>query len=310
MKDRMVSILLVVLVIFFIPIFVTTLMNGISVDKDKRSEYQDKVTALIGGEEEELSLDDYLIGVVAAEMPVNFNIEALKAQAVAARTYTLNKLEESSDFVFTYNDQAYLSQIELENQWGTNNFAKNYNKIRNAVIETKGQVIKYEGDLIEAVFHSTSAGKTQSAEQVWGENIPYLSSVDSLDDINSPEYTHKTIFTQEEFINKIKENEPDFQNYTENIISEIQIIDRSNAGYVNKIQVGNKILDGEQFRNYLNLESSNFYFFNVEGNIEILCKGYGHGVGLSQYGADFLAQKGYTYKEILEYYYTGIEIVN
>ncbi|MCT4596740.1 MAG: stage II sporulation protein D [Vallitalea sp.] len=312
MREKVISILLIIIIICFIPIFITTLIKGIPKNYKKEVDTQvqqsQSVRVMVNDEEQVIKLEDYLIGVVAAEMPVNFYDEALKAQAVAARTYTLKKLKSEEKFIFTSNEQAFITKQEMETRWGTNNFAKNYNKIKKAVQETKNEVIAYKGELIEAVFHSTSAGKTQSAKEVWGEDIPYLVSVESSEDINSPEYLHKRVFTKEEFIEKIKENEQDFQTYSKELVSEIQIINRTPEGYIAKIQVGNKILEGEKIRNYLGLESSNFTIQNADGKIEILCKGYGHGVGMSQYGADFLAQKGYNYKEILNYYYTNIEV--
>lgn len=303
MREKIISILLIILIICFIPIFITTVIKGIPREK-QNVEIKESVKVLVKEKQESMNLNDYLIGVVAAEMPVNFYEEALKAQAVAARTFTLKKMQNDSNHIFSKKEQAYLTKEDMESSWGTENFAKNYNKIRNAVVNTNNEVIVYKGDLIEAVFHSTSAGMTQSAKDVWGEEIPYLVSVDSLEDINSPEYLHKKTFTQQDFIEKIKEHINDFQTYTDEIINEIQIVSRTKEGYVAQIQIGNKILDGEVVRSYLGLESSNFTIDKVDGNIEVSCKGYGHGVGMSQYGADSLAQNGYTYKEILEHYYT------
>ncbi|GMQ59574.1 stage II sporulation protein D [Vallitalea sediminicola] len=307
MREKIISILLIVLIICFIPIFITTVIKGIPRDKHN-VEIKESVKVLVNEKQQNMNLNDYLIGVVAAEMPVNFYDEALKAQAVAARTFTLKKMQNDSNHIFNNSEQAYLTKEDMEVSWGTENFAKYYNKIRNAVVNTNNEVVVYEGDLIEAVFHSTSAGMTQSAKDVWGEDIPYLVSVSSSEDINSPEYLHKQTFTQEEFISKIKERINDFGAYTNEIINEIQIISRTKEGYVAQIQIGNKILDGEVVRSYLGLESSNFSIDNVDGNIEVSCKGYGHGVGMSQYGADSLAQQGYTYKEILEHYYTDTAV--
>ncbi|GMQ63338.1 stage II sporulation protein D [Vallitalea maricola] len=307
MREKIISILLIILIICFIPIFITTVIKGIPREK-QNVEIKESVKVLVKEKQKNMNLNDYLIGVVAAEMPVNFYDEALKAQAVAARTFTLKKIQNDSNHIFNKKEQTYLTKEDMEASWGTENFAKNYNKIRNAVVNTNNEVIVYEGDLIEAVFHSTSAGTTQSAKDVWGEEIPYLVSVDSLEDINSPEYLHKKIFTQQDFISKIKEHINDFQTYTDEIINEIQIVSRTKEGYIDQIQIGNKILDGEVVRSYLGLESSNFTIDKVDGNIEVSCKGYGHGVGMSQYGADSLAQKGYTYKEILEHYYTNTTV--
>jgi stage II sporulation protein D len=307
MREKIFTIILFIIIICFIPIFITTLVKGIP-KSNQQEKVKKSIKVLVDGNQMDVDLDNYLIGVVAAEMPINFYEEALKAQAVAARTFTLKKIEYDKNHIFINNEQAFLTKEDMEVRWGTDNFAKNYNKIRNAVMETKSEVITYKEDLIEAVFHSTSGGKTQSAKDVWGEDIPYLVSVNSLEDINSPEYIHKQVFSQQELSDKIKEHIDDFKVYSNDISREIQIISRTQEGYVSQVQIGNKILEGETFRNYLGLESSNFTFNNVDGKIEILCKGYGHGVGMSQYGADNLAGKGYNYKEILKYYYTNTEI--
>ncbi|QUI21431.1 stage II sporulation protein D [Vallitalea pronyensis] len=305
MREKVMTILLVILIICFIPIFVTTMLRGIPKEKQDSEVVDTTVRVMVNGEEKVMALDDYLIGVVAAEMPYNFYEEALKAQAVAARTYTLKKLGDYDNLIFSNDLQAYLTEEDMENRWGTGSFAKYYSKIKKAVEDTADEVVVYQGDLIEAVFHSTSSGKTQSAKEVWGQDIPYLVSVDSAEDVNSPEYLHNSTYTLQDFTSKIKAYETDFQFYSADVASEIQIINRTPEGYVAKIQIGNKILDGEVVRKYLDLASSNFTINVTDDQIEVLCKGYGHGVGMSQYGADSLAQKGYSYKEILEYYYTG-----
>lgn len=305
MREKVMTILLIILIICFIPIFVTTMLRGIPKEKQEIEVVDNTVRVMVNDEEKVVALEDYLIGVVAAEMPYNFYEEALKAQAVAARTYTLKKLGEHDNIIFSNDLQAYLTKEDMEDRWGTGSFAKYYNKIKKAVEDTSDEVVVYQGDLIEAVFHSTSSGKTQSAKEVWGEEIPYLVSVDSAEDVNSPKYLHNSTFSLQEFTKKIQEYESDFEFYSADVTSEIQIINRTPEGYVAKIQIGNKILDGEVVRKYLDLASSNFTM-NVDGvQIEVLCKGYGHGVGMSQYGADNLAGKGLSYKEILEYYYTG-----
>lgn len=309
MKEKIISISLIVLIVCFIPIFITTMIKGIPKEKQNTEiKNKESVKVMVNNEENTMNLNEYLIGVVAAEMPADFYDEALKAQAVAARTFTLKKLEQDSKHIFNNEEQAYITKDKMEESWGSDNFPKNYNKIRSAVVDTNNEVVVYEEDLIEAVFHSTSAGMTQSAKDVWGEEIPYLVSVDSIEDTNSPEFLHTKIFTKQEFISIMKEHLEDFQTYTNDVINEIQIISRTPEGYISQIQVGNKILEGEEVRKYLELESSNFNINSVEGNLEISCKGYGHGVGMSQYGANYLAKNGYSYKDILKHYYSDTEI--
>jgi len=306
-KDKIISISLVVLVIMFIPIFITTILTGIG--RVNKNESTISVKINYNGYEETVDLEDYLVGVVAAEMPVNFELEALKAQAVAARTYTLKRLKENPEIVFTKDIQSYESKEELDKKWTVNDYAINYAKIKNAVDSTRGIVMVYDGELIDAVFHSTSTGMTQSAKDVWGKDIPYLQAVESLEDINSPYYLHKYTFTINEFIELVNNYDKEVE-ISNDFNSEVQIIERNDNGYVNKIQVGNKVYTGEVFRKILNLASSNFIISYNLNEVEITCKGYGHGVGLSQYGAEALAIDGYTYKDILKHYYKDILIKN
>lgn len=310
MKEKLFSLLLIIVSVLFIPIFFTTLFRGIY-KGDTPIQKNDSDTILLinyNNIEQQLKLNDYLVGVVAAEMPVNFEEQALKAQAVAARTYTLKKVNEDPQHVFTGNEQAYKSNEELESLWGSDNYLDYYNKIRSAVVETYGEVIEYDNALIDAVFHSTSSGKTRNAVEAWGRDVPYLLSVDSAGDMQSPQYLHSIRLNEEQLAEKIKAYEPDFKIFTDNLSNEVQIVERAPEGYVQKIQIGNKLLEGEIFRNYLDLPSSHFTLEVIDNEIEIDCKGYGHGVGMSQYGANYLAGEGYDYKEILMYYYSGTTI--
>ena len=307
LKEKIVSIALLVLIIIFIPIFLTTIMTGVG--RVSKSENTIEVKINYDGREQVMDIEQYLVGVVAAEMPANFELEALKAQAVAARTYTLKRTRENPDIVFTNKIQSYASDAQLEEQWSVNDYPIHYAKIKEAVQKTRGVVMTYENELIDAVFHSTSTGMTQSAEDVWGQAIPYLQPVESLEDINAPSFIHQYDLTKEDFIQMIKSYDSAIE-IGDHLSNELQIIERNKQGYVKKIQVGNKILSGEVFRKVLGLASTNFSITHNLSNLEIICKGFGHGVGLSQYGAEALAIEGYGYKEILKYYYKDILIKN
>lgn len=250
---------------------------------------------------ETIPLEQYLIGVLSGEMPVSYEIEALKAQAVAARTYTLKKMETNKnnqyDLVDNTNDQMYLDDEYLKKLWSQNydNYIK---KIKQAVNETTGEYLTYDGKIIKAFFFSTSSGKTENCKDVFGENLPYLVSVSSTWDENSPSYIDKKTFTKEEFYEKL--NLP----YEEKLDIEIT---RNDTNSINTITINNNQLKGTDFRYELNLKSTNIDIKNLDDKIEITSKGFGHGVGLSQYGAQELALKGYKYDEILKYYYQGTE---
>lgn len=246
-----------------------------------------------------LSLEEYLIGVVGAEMPASFPIEALKAQAVVARTYALKKIQSGGKLTDSVSTQSYKDNDQLKQLWG-NSYDVYYQKIKSAVYSTKDLAIYYQGDLIDAVYHSTSNGKTQDSIYVWGNNIPYLKSVDSSWDKEASSYLREV---SKDFVNVL--------NILGIDISEdvsFEVLSRDNSGRVLEIRVGNKTFSGVDFRNLLGLRSADFDLVLVDENLIITTRGYGHGVGLSQYGASGMAKSGYNYKQILNHYYTGVSI--
>ena len=251
---------------------------------------------------ENIPLEKYLIGVLAGEMPISYNIEALKAQAVAARTYTINKIENNKqkdyDVIDTTDDQVYKDESELKSTWGKN-YETNIKKIKQAINSTMGEYLTYEDKPIKAFFFSTSSGNTENCKDVFGENLPYLVSVSSIWDQTSPSYLGTTQFTKEEFYKKL--NIP----YNDELkISE----ERNETNSINQIEINENKIKGTEFRYKLDLKSTNIEIKEENNNIIITSKGYGHGVGMSQYGAQELANIGYKYDEILKYYYQGIEI--
>ncbi len=240
-----------------------------------------------------LSLEEYLIGVVGSEMPASFNIEALKSQAIAARTYALNKINNNQTVTDTTKDQVYKDNNQLKSLWGEG-YDKYYQKVKQAVSETEGLVLTYDNKLISAVYHSTSNGFTENAEDVWGNSVPYLKAVSSTYDKNASSYLRQSTF-----------------NYSDidilNLDSYINIV-RDSSGNVIQITVDNNVYTGVEFRNLLGLRSTDFDIIINNNTIEITTKGYGHGVGMSQYGANGMANNGYNYNQILKHYYTGVAI--
>ncbi len=259
----------------------------------------------------EMDFEEYIKGVVAAEMPASFELEALKAQAVAARTYAIrkmkqNKNKEGADIsTDSFKGQAYLSLEQLKEKWGDNFYAY-YNKISQAVEETKGEIMLYEEEPIEAVFHSTSAGITQSARDIWQVDVPYLQSVESVGEEESPAFMEEKRILKKEVVESLKRKYPDIM--IQDLIGQIQIIERTEGGYIKKIQIGNKIFSGEEVRYLLNLKSSCFTIKEDGDTLIFVTKGYGHGAGMSQYGANYMAKEGKVYTDILKHYYQGVEI--
>ena len=240
-----------------------------------------------------IPLEEYIIGVVAGEMPSSFEMEALKAQAIVSRSYVIYKIKKNNTYDVTDNTltQVYLDKRELKG-------IKNLNKIKKAVNSTKNQVLVYDNDVIEALFFSTSSGYTENVKEVFKEDRPYLRSVPSFWDQDSPLYSEINYFSKEDFCSKLGIE-------CSNI--NIEITEKTSTGRSKKIKVNDKIFNSNEFIKKLNLKSS-YLDIRVADNIIIETKGYGHGVGMSQYGANALAKKGYRYDEILKYYYQGTEI--
>lgn len=248
--------------------------------------------------------EDYVVGVLAGEMPVNFELEALKAQAVAARTYVMKKMQDNYknayDVVDTVQNQVYLSEEDLKQKW-RDKYTERINKIKQAIIQTKGEYMTYNGDVIEAFFFSTSVGKTENSEEIFSAEKPYLRSVDSSWDAEvSPVFSEANEFSLQEFYDKLN------LTYQEKL--NIDVISTTSTGRIKKIKINNKEFTGSQVYNLLNLRSTFFTIDKRGSNVTVTTKGYGHGVGMSQYGALAMAKKGYKYDEILKYYYQGIEI--
>lgn len=250
-----------------------------------------------------IPIEEYIIGVVAGEMPIEFELEALKAQAVAARSYVMVQIERNInreyDVVDTVTNQVYLDKNYLMTVW-KNSYSKNINKIKKAVLETKGEYISYKNKVAEALFFSTSPGKTENSEEVFSNKVEYLRSVDSTWDEISPVYNSIKTYSLEEFYNLL--------NITYNNELKIEIIKTTSTGRIKKIKINGKEYTGNYICSKLGLRSTYFEIIKEDNKIIVKNKGYGHGVGMSQYGAQAMASKGYNYQDILKHYYTNIEI--
>ena len=248
-------------------------------------------------------LEEYVVGVLAGEMPIEFELEALKAQAVAARSYVMRQIqkniEKEYDVVDSVINQVYLDKNHLIAVW-KNSYTDNINKIKTAVLSTKGEYISYNGKVAEALFFSTSPGKTENSEDIFTTKVSYLRSVESKWDEISPVYETKKTFTLQEFYDLLN------LNYQETV--DIQILEKTQTGRIKKIKINNKEFTSNTICSKLSLRSTYFEIIQDKNIVIIKNKGYGHGVGMSQYGAEGMAQKGYDYQSILKYYYTGIEI--
>lgn len=265
---------------------------------------------------EKMDIETFLYGVVASEMSSDFSEEALKAQAVAARTYIIYKIENNmtqghngADICTNSNHcQAYASYEELKNKKGDEWMNNSYPKIKQAVDDTKGHILTYDNKAILPLYFSTSSGKTENSEEVFSAQYPYLKSVSSPYEEQSPKYYTEKKINKNDFVNLLKKNYSSISISSENLNNTVKILDRTTAGSVNTIQVGNKKITGRNMRTIFGLNSSNFDLGFNGDTVIFKVKGYGHGVGMSQWGAEGMAQKNYKYDEILFHYYTDTQI--
>ena len=248
-------------------------------------------------------LEEYVYGVVSSEMPASFSEEALKAQAVASRTYVMYAMENSRNRDFdvydSVNSQVYNSEDNLKEFWG-DKYGEYSNKIKKVIIDTKGEYITYNDEIIEAFFFSTSTGYTENSEEVFNEELPYLRSVESAWDKNSPSFNNEIEISKNDFYNKLGIGYSD--------ILDISDVEKTVSGRIKSLKINGAYFKGVDVRTKLGLRSTFFTFYENGNKIIVKTKGYGHGVGMSQYGAQGMALAGFKYEDIIKYYYTGVEI--
>ncbi|WP_226675576.1 stage II sporulation protein D [Rossellomorea aquimaris] len=256
---------------------------------------------------EKLPLEQYVVGVVAGEMPADFEEEALKAQALAARTYIVNQLlaedpsvPKGADVTDTVSHQVYKNQKELATLWGSD-YDWKIKKISAAVLETKGKVLTYDNKPITAAFFSTSNGYTENSEAYWADDIPYLRSVESPWDKASPKFEDQKIIPIQQFEQKLGVTLPKDGSVG-------TITSRTEGKRVASVEINGKKFTGRDIREKLELRSSDFTWYKKDDHIVIATKGFGHGVGMSQYGANGMAKEGKDYQDIVTHYYKDVKI--
>ena len=328
MKNFVFICLCFILAIFALPIAFTKsfkIANGVTAENntiyENNYDYQKYKTIRLlhakTGEIEELPLDTYVKGVVAAEMPADYEEEALKAQAVVARTYTIytiihnNNKHENADLCDNSNCcQAWISKDDRLSKWEEDKRDQYLKKIEDAVDSTNGKIITYNGEVIDAFFHSNSGGVTETPVNVWGgTNYPYLQSVQTAGEEGYKQYSSEVKLTKDEFINKIKETHPNL-NIDFNDEHSIEIIEYTESNRVKTIKIGNINLSGVEIRKILGLKSTKFEVKVDNDNVIFTVTGYGHGVGMSQTGADSMAKQNSNYEDIIHHFYTDVEIID
>lgn len=318
MKRILIIAIILLFLMFFIPyIIIVRTGNVYSPPNSKKDEPYKTISVYVKAEERvsDMDMSQYLKEVVAAEMPAEFEKEALKAQAIASRTYLVNRArfadEQKNDVhkgaqicTDSTHCKAWICEDDRKKLWGEAKADEYWQKISDAVEETSGIIITYNDEPISAVFHSTSSGFTENAKDVWGGDVPYLVSVESKGEELSPRYHSELVLSAEEFkqkaegkINGIDWNKGLFDN-----------IERSEAGGIKTICIGGVCVKGSLLRTIYDLRSTNITITEEDGNVRMSVTGFGHGVGMSQYGANYLASQGMTCNDILKSYYTGVEI--
>ena len=273
-----------------------TNVDNTSTNKTTKSSVSEITVYRSNGSVINLNMTDYLIGVVSSEMPASFNLEALKAQSVLARTYALKAKQTGKKLTDTVNTQSYIDIDQMKNKW-RNSFNTYYNKIKNAVENTNGEYLSYNGNYIEALYHSTNNGKTESSLDVFGNYYPYLISVSSEYDKNASSYLRTINMPLDTISNKL--------GLSLNNDSVISILSYTDGGNIKEININGNNFSGKKVRELLDLRSADFDISISDNNANITTRGYGHGVGMSQYGANGMANAGYSYKDILSHYYPG-----
>ena len=302
----MLYILLLFCLLILLPTFLSLCLLA---PKDKKEGHSSPLVSVWHADTEKLEkmpLEEYLIGVVAAEMPASFHEEALKAQAVAARTYIYNRMmsgEANPDHpaaavcTDSAHCKAWLSDAALHTEMGENWYATYYPKISASVGNTHGEIVTYQNEPIVAVFHSAAGGRTENSADVWGGALPYLKSVESVGDSSSPRFLSTAEVPKAEICEALGISE-----------ATVGACTRSEGGAVQTVVLGGTSFRGTDIRTHFNLRSANFEIEETPESFIFHVKGSGHGVGLSQYGANFLAENGSSYVDILTTYYTDVAL--
>jgi len=341
MKSPLLLLIKILICSIFIPVLISIVSyKGIDITNQDKIEYSssskksqvevnyetvDKQSPVITiynaklGKYQDMDIEEYLYGVLAGEMPSDFEIEALKAQAVAARTFVMYKQNQGTSkkhpkaIVCTdYSDcQEYKSYEELKSIKGEEWMKESYPKIKQAVDETKGHIVTYKEDPILTLYFSTSGGKTENSEEVFTSQYAYLQSVESpYDELYTPKYESKVEITNQKFVNAIKNSYSNINLDISKLSSQVKILKRSEGESVETIKIGNKEISGRSIRSIFGLNSSNFNIKFNKNSVVFEVKGYGHGVGMSQWGAQGMAKEDYKYYEILQHYYTDTDITD
>lgn len=258
--------------------------------------------------EKEYDLDQYIVGILPGQVETTAELEAIKAQAIIVRTNLLRQMGEQKKIDADQIEEVYILEEKRKEQLGEREYERFLQILKKAVLETRGKVMREDGELITPLFHWVSVGTTISAKEMYGKEISYLQAVESSWDVEAEDYMKVELWEYETAVKKIKRQRKN-SNITESDLKErIRISTKTRSGYIKKLTVGSETFTGEQWKSIFELNSTNFYIEDYEGQMRMITLGKGHGLGLSLYGANEMAKQGKTCNQILKHYYRGIEI--
>lgn len=293
MKINYIIILILTIIAFYL---IRSLDDNTSYFFDDKN-VQEIVLNNNNNEKETIEFNEYLIGVLACEMPASFELEALKAQAIASRTYAYYLINHNKNITNDTRTQCMLNKSQMEENW-QNDFDLYYNKLLTAVMQTNNVVLKYDNEIIPAYYFSMSNGYTEDSKYVFNETKDFLKQVDSHYEENNKNFIKETTFSKENFCSLLQIDCSDIN---------INNINRSSSNRVIDLLINDKKFTGVEIRKKLNLRSTDFDI-EIGDDVKITTRGYGHGVGMSQYGANYMAKEGKSYEDILKHYYQGVII--
>lgn len=306
-REKLIEGIFIFFITLVLPYLITMALTGKETNFGlKKIEKGDKtITIINNGITEELGIDQYVLGVIPYYMPIDFEDEAFKVQAILIRTYIEKKIAGASTITSKELDLPYMTFEEMRKNWGEDKFATTYKRYEKAVSDTKGEVISYQEQLIEPFFHRVSAGMTRGKE-----GYEYLHGAQSANDIQADNYLALTVISKTDFIKKLKEGYPDYEMAAEELMSLLTLEASDASGYINKVKVGDIVISADLFVEYFDLQSLAFTIEEYNDNLRIISRGIGHGLGVSLYGSNQLALDGKNYIDILNHYYINIEIIH
>ena len=305
MSEKIIICIGMTLLMLFLPYGLTMLMTGYDKQQGTIRDSGIIVEYEIAGELKTADLEQYMIGVLLAELPYDYELAVYEAQAVITRTNARKLHKAGSNLLAQDLKVAYATEEDMKKQLGQTRYEEQLKKVKTAIGNTYGMVLTYGGNYIDALYHNVSMGQTASALDVYGKDIPYLTSVDSSADVEAKDYMQTVTFSYEQLVALIGDQ---YGLTQENFLTEIAISEKSDAGYVKQVKLGTGSVTGEELKQLLSLNSLYFYMENQEDQLKIVCLGKGHGLGLSWYGANQMAKQGKDVREILTHYYQGASV--